>query len=145
MSSLRKVLVLSALALVVIITAVVSAGFAVFTPHTHAHAVAPLALPYNSTFNGPYTVQGNKILGVDGKQYIFHGIGRDSLEYNCLGDQFFDQQHLAYMGSGTNTPTATYWGANTVRLPLSEGFWLYGDIGAPGYPPPVAHCSSFQY
>src|SRR5437016_3397488 len=41
------------------------------------------------------------------------------------------------MGSGTNTATETYWGANTVRLPLSEGFWLNG---APGFP-----CTAAQY
>lgn len=145
MSSSRKVFVLGVLALVVIVATTVWADFAVFTPHIHVHAVAPTALPYNATANGPYTVQGNKILGVDGKQYIFHGVARDSLEYNCVGDQFFDQQHLAYMGSGTNTATATYWGSNTVRLPLSEGFWLYGDVAAPGSPAPPVACSSSQY
>jgi len=77
------------------------------------------------------------IVGADGKQYLFHGIGRDGLEYNCSGEGPLDQQHLAYMGSGVSTQGATYWGANTVRLPLSEGFWLNG---APGY-----NCSSAQY
>ncbi|HEV2582414.1 MAG TPA: cellulase family glycosylhydrolase, partial [Ktedonobacteraceae bacterium] len=77
--------------------------------------------------NGPYTVQGNTILDVSGKPYLFHGIGRDSLEYSCSGDGHLDAQELAYMGSGANRYAITYWGANTVRLPLSEGIWLYGQ------------------
>jgi endoglucanase len=131
-----KVVLLSIVSLVVVA--------AVVDPPLSAYAAAPASLPYNATAHGPYTVQGNKIVGADGKQYMFHGIGRDGLEYNCLGDQFFDQQYLAYMGSGINTATQTYWGANTVRLPLSEGFWLYGDVPSPGYPPPPS-CSSLQY
>jgi hypothetical protein len=95
------------------------------------------SLPYNRYANGPYTVQGNTILGSDGKPYLFHGIGRDSLEYDCRGDGFFDAQHLAYMGSGTNTSSGTYWYANTVRLPLSESYWLNGQ--------PAQQCTSAQY
>ncbi len=76
---------------------------------------------------GPYTVKGNLILAADGKPYLFHGIGRDGLEYSCSGDGHFDAKELAYMGSGTNSAGITYWGANTVRLPLSEGFWFYGQ------------------
>jgi endoglucanase len=116
---------------------------AVFVPYGHAYA-ATASLPYNATANGPYSVHGNRIVGANGKQYIFHGIGRDSLEYNCRGDSFLSQQYLAYMGSGPSTGTGTYWDANTVRLPLSEGFWLYGDVAAPGSPP-SAGCSSSYY
>ena len=76
---------------------------------------------------GPYTVEGNLILAADGKPYLFHGVGRDGLEYSCTGDGHFDAQELSYMGSGTNGSGITYWGANTVRLPLSEGIWLYGQ------------------
>src|SRR5690348_6900045 len=42
--------------------------------------------------DGPYSVRGNAIIGADGKRYLFHGIGRDSLEYNCWGDGHFDAQ-----------------------------------------------------
>jgi endoglucanase len=87
--------------------------------------------------NGPYTVQGNAILGADGKRYLFHGVGRDSLEYNCWGDGHFDAQELAYMGSGSGKYAVTYWGANTVRLPLSEGIWLNGQSSE--------GCSAAQY
>jgi len=100
-------------------------------------ALATSSLPYNEFANGPYTVQGNAILGVDGKRYLFHGVGRDSLEYDCKGDGFFDPQHLGYMGPGVNTSNGTYWYANTVRLPLSESYWLKGY--------PTAQCTAAQY
>src|SRR5947207_7374375 len=100
-------------------------------------------VPGNAQSNGPYKVQGNVILGADGKRYLFHGIGRDSLEYSCWGDGHFDAQELAYMGSGTNKYAVTYWGANTVRLPLSEGIWLNGQSSqscpAAQYPALVKH------
>src|SRR6266446_10834140 len=48
--------------------------------------------------NGPYTVKGNQILGANGQPYLFHGIGRDSLEYACNTDGYFDSTHLSYMG-----------------------------------------------
>ncbi len=102
---------------------------------TSVHAAS--SLPYNEFANGPYRVQGNAILGVDGKRYLFHGIGRDSLEFACGGDGFFDAQHLAYMGPGTNTSNGTYWYANTVRLPLSESYWLNGQS--------ARQCSAAQY
>ena len=92
---------------------------------------SPLAthtpVPGHTQAMGPYRVQGNAILGADGKRYLFHGIGRDSLEYSCWGDGHFGAQELSYMGWGTNTYAETYWGANTVRLPLSEGIWLRGQ------------------
>ena len=62
-----------------------------------------------------------------GNTYLFHGVGRDSLEFDCSGDGFLDAAHLAFMGPGTSGPGGTYWYANTVRLPVSEGFWLHGD------------------
>jgi len=86
---------------------------------------------------GPYRVQGNAILGADGNRYLFHGIGRDSLEYSCWGDGHFDAQELSYLGAGTTTSSVTYWGANTVRLPLSEGIWLHGQ--------PSESCLASQY
>src|SRR2546425_5103802 len=94
---------------------------------------------HNPFANGPYTVQGNTILGADSQPYIFHGIGRDSLEYSCDGDGHLTSQELAYMGSGINTANATYWGANTVRLPLSENIWLNGE------PTSTPSCTASQY
>lgn len=137
MVSIRKI-VASCIVLGALLVAAFVWATPAFFPHKQAQAhAAALNLPYNATANGPYTVKGNMIVGADGKQYLFHGIGRDGLEYNCSGEGPLDQQHLAYMGSGVSTQGATYWGANTVRLPLSEGFWLNG---APGY-----NCSAAQY
>ena len=129
----RKIVASSIITLCILV--VVGTGVYAFLPSQKpVHAAG---LPYNATANGPYSVKGNQIVGADGKQYIFHGIGRDGLEYNCSGEGPLDQQHLAYMGPGTSAGGNYYWGANTVRLPLSEGFWLNG---APGYP-----CTAQQY
>lgn len=117
--------------------------------HQPAASVPALAKPTATTVatqnptpvviqtRGPYRVQGNAILGADGKRYFFHGIGRDSLEYSCWGDGHFDAPELSYLGAGTTTSSATYWGANTVRLPLSEGIWLHGQ--------PKESCLASQY
>jgi hypothetical protein len=96
------------------------------TPTTRP-TITTSPVPGNAQSKGPYKIQGNAILGVDGKRYLFHGVSRDGLEYSCWGDGHFDTQDLSYMGWGTNTQTVTYWGANTVRLPLSEGIWLHGQ------------------
>ena len=137
MSSYGKVVILSIVVLGLLAAVIIS-----FNPlsHTHtssAHAAAAVNLPYSATANGPYSVKGNTVVGANGQPYLIHGIARDGLEYNCSGEGPLDQQHLAYLGTGVNTTTGTYWGANTVRLPLSEGFWLKG---APGYP-----CTAAQY
>jgi endoglucanase len=87
--------------------------------------------------DGPYHTQGNRLIGADNKPYLVHGIGRSGLEFACFGDGHFSAQELSYMGTGKNTSTVTYWQANTVRLPLSEYFWLNGD--------PANHCSTTQY
>src|SRR5579859_296690 len=86
-----------------------------------AHAASNL--PFHATSAGPYHTQGNIIVDAQGQQYLFHGMGRDGLEYSCTGDGPLDAQHLAYMGSGTSSSSGTYWWGNTVRLPVSEGFW----------------------
>ena len=86
---------------------------------------------------GPYRVSGKRILGADGRPYLFHGVARDGLQYSCSGDGHFSEQELSYIGAGPDSASATYWHANTVRLPLSEGFWLRGD--------PAHGCSPQQY
>jgi endoglucanase len=95
------------------------------TKTTNVHATS---LPFNQYANGPYKVQGNIILGADGKPYIFHGVARDGFEFLCTGPQPLDTPHLALMGPPISNGVAggTYWYGNTVRLPLSENFWLYG-------------------
>ncbi|HYX51423.1 MAG TPA: cellulase family glycosylhydrolase, partial [Ktedonobacteraceae bacterium] len=90
------------------------------------NADAASSLPYHEFADGPYHVQGNTIVGADGKPYLFHGVGRDSLEFDCNGDGFLDAAHLTFIGPG-NDSGGTNWYANTVRLPVSEGFWLHGN------------------
>lgn len=93
-----------------------------------SHAAS--SLPYNMTADGPYHVQGNSIIDAQGQPYLFHGLGRDGLEFSCTGDGPLDAAHLALMGAGPTSPTnGTYWWGNTVRLPLSEDFWLHGATG----------------
>ncbi len=102
-----------------------------------AHAAS---LPYHKYANGPYKVQGNTVIGADGTPYLFHGVGRDSLEFYCPGNPgLFDYQHLALMGPTVSGGMSggTYWYGNTVRLPLSEGFWLNGFAGQ--------NCTATQY
>jgi endoglucanase len=103
-----------------------------------AQAAAPNALLYHQYADGPYTVQGNQIVGADGKQYLFHGLGRDGLEYECTGDPALDSAHLAFIGPTVSGGlSGSYWWGNTVRLPLSEGFWLKGSASQ--------SCSAAQY
>ncbi len=137
MTSYIKTVVSSVLVVGILVAAILLFN-PLLRPHSqNAHAAMAGTLRYSATANGPYSVQGNTVVDKNGQQYIIHGIARDGLEYNCSGEGPLDSQHLAYLGSGINTTTGTYWGANTVRLPLSEGFWLNG---APGYP-----CTSAQY
>jgi endoglucanase len=91
------------------------------------HAYLPLAKFRLQGIDGPYHTQGNLIIGADNKPYLFHGIARDDLEYDCGSDGHYTQQELAYMGTGKSTAQDMYWGANLVRLPLSESLWLYGN------------------
>ena len=83
MSHSQKVKVIGLLLLTVM-----SIGVFAFTPlssfWTHmssnnAHAASPL--PYHAFADGPYNVQGKTIVGADGKPYLYHGVGRDGLEF----------------------------------------------------------------
>jgi endoglucanase len=108
-----------------------AAGRSSRTPlHINNHFISPyLSLTSFQLrgIDGPYHTSGNLILGADNSPYLFHGIARDDLEYFCKGDGHYTQQELAYLGLGDTSAQATYWGANTVRLPLSENYWLYGS------------------
>src|SRR5947209_20498556 len=93
------------------------------TQQAHHHFAAtylPLSEFGLRGMNGPYHTEDNHILGADNHPYLFHGIARDDLEYFCKGDGHYSERELAYMSLGNTTAQETYWGANTVRLPLSE-------------------------
>src|ERR1019366_10566453 len=104
MASYRKVVIPCILAFVVVAAGVATLGLTLLKNASSGASAAAPALPYNATANGPYTVKGNMIVGANGAQYIFHGIGRDGLEYNCSGEGPLGLQSLAYMGLGKNKP-----------------------------------------
>jgi endoglucanase len=86
---------------------------------------------------GPYTVQGQRILDVRGRPYAFHGVARDGLEFACQGDPYLTPRYLALLGPPVPGVSGTFWYSNTVRLPLSEAFWLHGE--------PHQHCTPQSY
>src|SRR5439155_14988561 len=127
--TLRIALINIALIALMSLTGSIRAAFADRSlPHTIQQATAPHFLPLTKFhlrgIDGPYHTKGNLILGADDYPYLFHGVARDDLEYLCKGDGHYTARELGYMGLGDNTAKETYWGANVVRLPLSEGFWL---------------------
>lgn len=68
--------------------------------------------------NGYYT-EGNTIYDYGGNPVVFHGMSRPSLEWNPAGENL-----------SLNPPdyrTMAEWGANIVRLPLNQQFWLPGS------------------
>ncbi len=56
----------------------------------------------------------NRIIGPNGRPFVVHGVDRPSLEWSPTGDHLSAQdfQHMRA------------WGANTVRIPLDQDFWL---------------------
>ncbi|HLI09170.1 MAG TPA: cellulase family glycosylhydrolase [Ktedonobacteraceae bacterium] len=127
MSVKRKSIVVSFVALLSVIAGVIGLVPSLNAQNVaHAATAQPAQVHAATAANGPYTVQGNKILDANGNPYLIHGVGRDGLEYDCNGDNYLTPTYLQYMGAGTNNASGVYWYANTVRLPLSEGFWLHG-------------------
>jgi len=77
------------------------------------HPDARNSTPPPPSFDG-YTVHGNTVVGPDGRPHRFRGVARPSLEWNPAGEQLSlaDYQRIAA------------WGANVVRIPLTQCFWL---------------------
>jgi endoglucanase len=114
-----------------------------FTGKVFARTMQSGVLPYSAMAHGPYSVKGNQILDIDGKPYLFHGVARDGLEYDCEGQAGpYTRQSLALMGTPSGKDldinAGSYWGGNTVRLPLSQNFWLKGGSGD-------ANCTPARY
>src|SRR6266478_1841285 len=109
MSRSFKVIFASAMLL-----AIVAMGVIWYIPRgfSHAQGSGKYIRPASTQADGPYTVKGNQILGANGQPYLFHGIGRDSLEYDCNTDGYFDSTHLSYMGPGKSGNGVYYWDAN---------------------------------
>ncbi|EFH90207.1 glycoside hydrolase family 5 [Ktedonobacter racemifer DSM 44963] len=113
------------------------------TGKVFARTTQPRVLPYSAMAHGPYSVKGNQILDADGKPYLFHGVARDGLEYDCEGQAGpYTRQSLALMGTPSGKDldinAGSYWAGNTVRLPLSQNFWLKGGSGD-------ANCTPTRY
>ena len=129
MSRSRSVKRLAPLLLFIVLSAGVPLASFIVHSVRSAQAAAPGALPYHEFADGPYTVKGNQIIGADNQPYIFHGIGRDGLEFTCTGGGYLDAQHLGFMGAGTTGGGNTYWFANTVRINLAQNMWFNGIAG----------------
>jgi aryl-phospho-beta-D-glucosidase BglC (GH1 family) len=78
----------------------------------------------------PLGVQGNHLMR-DGKQFNFHGVSRDSLEWGdsnwngCGGDGHFTDADFDHIAA---------WQVNAVRLPLSQANWLGRRCSSVNYP-----------
>lgn len=61
-----------------------------------------------------YCVKGNQILDSNGKPKIFRGVNRPSLEFDFYGRYFCKEDY----------DEMRRWGFDTVRIPLSQAYWL---------------------
>ncbi len=76
-----------------------------------------------------YLVRGPRILGPGGRPFLVHGLDRPSLEWDPHGVQL----------SLADFKRMASWGANAVRIPLNQDFWLSTSCAhAPGYRSVVA-------
>src|SRR5687767_7481484 len=66
------------------------------------------------TAPGGYYTQGNQILRQDGTAHLFHGVSRPSLEWIESGEEL----------NANDYQLIASWGANVVRIPLNQAFWL---------------------
>ncbi len=71
---------------------------------------------FGSHIAGPrgYLVRGRRILGPNGGAFLVHGVDRPSLEWTPHGDNL----------SLADFRNMAAWGANAVRIPLNQDFWL---------------------
>jgi hypothetical protein len=107
----RLVLFLLAVALAVPASAQASPAFRWGRPHQLA---------------GSFAVQGRQVVDPAGRPFLVHGVARPSLEWSCTGQALdggpgIQPSEFAVMRSG--------WGVNTVRLALSEQYWLSSAVG----------------
>lgn len=68
--------------------------------------------------NGFY-VDGNTIYDINGNPVLFHGVNRPALEWSAVGENMMTEADYIVM--------AQNWGANLVRLPLNQVYWLTND------------------
>ncbi len=63
---------------------------------------------------GKFKVVGTQIIGPDGKVFVPRGVNKGGLEYSPVG---YDESFWNYQRMKS-------WGANVVRVPVSNAFWL---------------------
>jgi endoglucanase len=84
---------------------------------THAEIARPAGCsPEMTPLSAPdgYYVNENTICTQAGEAHVFRGLARPSLEWSPAGDHL-SERDFRLMAS---------WGANVVRLPLNQAFWL---------------------
>ncbi len=64
--------------------------------------------------SGGYSVSGATILDASGKPHTFRGAGREGLEFDSAGTGFSEEDYIVM----------AQWGANVVRIPLCQDYWL---------------------
>lgn len=97
-----------------------------------ATATRPAVTP--TPTQDPWITEGLSIVGThihapDGRNVTLLGAARFSLEFECQGDGHFQLADFQAMRA---------WGMNTVRIPLSSGFWRNVGGGCPSYRSTVA-------
>lgn len=90
----------------------------------------------NAPAVGPYVIHDDELLDGDGRPFFLHGVDRPSLEWSCAGQS---------LGGGPGIPASDFsairaWGANTVRIPLNQDYWL-SALGVPVAS--SAHCPGY--
>jgi aryl-phospho-beta-D-glucosidase BglC (GH1 family) len=91
-----------------------------------AQAVASHATVLPRAVNG-FAAVGNSLIGPDCQPYVIRGIARPSLEWEPFGSPHFDQV-------ATEFTQMKSWGANTVRIPVNQTFWVQSSAHyVPGY------------
>jgi hypothetical protein len=73
---------------------------------------------------GGYYTNGTTVCTADGTAHLFHGVDRDSLEFEPGGDNISAQDFQLIAG----------WRANVVRIALNQDYWLSGAaLYSPSY------------
>lgn len=68
-----------------------------------------------------YTTKGNQILDPNGNVYYIHGVNRSGFEITSNGD---DGAGGVNHWQPSDFQAIASWGANTVRIPVNQEFWL---------------------
>lgn len=90
----------------------------------------------NAPAVAPYVVHGDRLVDGKGRTFFIHGVNRPSLEWSCTGESLDGLPGIP----ASDFATMASWGANTVRLPLNQDYWL-SSKGVPVTP--GEHCPNY--